>query len=169
VAADIEQSPEARTRLVRGWYQAYLGRSPVGGEEKGWVAALAAGATEEQVLTGILSSDEFFFGASLAVPSGSPGGRYVQALYQHLFHRTAGPAELAWWEAVLAAGGRPAVAGALLASGEYRAGVITTYYATLLKRKSTSPAEVGFWAASGLDLLTIQLQFEDSDEFFWQG
>src|SRR5262249_21516112 len=59
VAYDIIHSPEALTHAVDGFYVKFLGRQAVGGEEAGWVAALENGATEEQVIAGILSSPEF--------------------------------------------------------------------------------------------------------------
>src|SRR5262249_23475437 len=58
----IEQSPEARFHLVKNWYVQFLGRSsmPSDAEVLPWVNLLLSGATEEQVLSEILASDEFY-------------------------------------------------------------------------------------------------------------
>src|SRR5262249_30653423 len=80
VASGIERSPEARTHLVRSWYQTFLGRPAQGNEEQGWVNLLLAGLTEERVLSIILGSPglggdphgEFYQHAQTLIPSGTP-------------------------------------------------------------------------------------------------
>ena len=54
VAAMLEQSPEARTRLVRTWYLTYLGRQAMNNEEQPFVNLLLQGQAEEAVLAGVL-------------------------------------------------------------------------------------------------------------------
>ena len=78
VALSIENSPEGRTNLVRGWYRTYLGRPATGGEEAGRVVALLAGTSEEAVLGGILGSDEFLAHAQTLAIQGTPQERFVR-------------------------------------------------------------------------------------------
>src|SRR5262249_48911024 len=59
VVASIVNSVEARARVVTGWYQTYLGRTPSANETSYWVAVLGT-QTEEQALSGILGSTEFY-------------------------------------------------------------------------------------------------------------
>ena len=63
VATSIGHSPEARTDLVVGWYRNYLGRNPANGEEQFWVNALLSGTIEEDAISGILASGEYYFRA----------------------------------------------------------------------------------------------------------
>src|SRR5205823_8901708 len=97
VAQGIEGSFEGRRHLVESWYGRFLARRPSDGEAQGLVDQLAAGAGEEQVLGGLLASDEFFNRAQTLVPSGTPNERFVRALYQLLLERPAGPSELTGW------------------------------------------------------------------------
>jgi hypothetical protein len=168
VAAGVVHSHEAQTRVVTGWYQAYLGRQPVNGEEQYWVLQLAQGQTEEQVLGGILGSDEFFARAQTLVGAGTPPERYVQALYQQLLNRPGSAAEVAYWVNQLSQLGRPGVAQGFLASTEYRTDVVTGDYNTLL-HSTASAAEVNYWVFSALDVASIRVGFEASPEFFTNG
>ncbi|HLJ93423.1 MAG TPA: DUF4214 domain-containing protein, partial [Gemmataceae bacterium] len=166
VVAAIEHSPEARTRLVKSWYATYLGRPALNGEEQGWVRAMLAGATEEQVLGSILSSDEFFNRAALLGAAGSPNQQYVGSLYTVLLHRNASAAEVNGWQSVVAASGRSSVVAAFLHSAEYRSDVIEGYYSELLHRNGPpSFGEVNAWVASGANLLAVRMGFEASSEF----
>jgi hypothetical protein len=166
VVAAIAQSSEARTRLVDSWYVTYLGRSAQGGEEQGWVAALLRGATEEQLLAALLSSDEFFNRAGTLGFAGTPNQQYIEALYSLLLKRSASSAEVSGWQAALATAGRNGVAAAFLHSTEYRTDVVEAYYTGLLGRTTApSPAEMSSWVTSGLDFLAIREAFESSQEF----
>src|SRR5262249_22179171 len=108
VTVGIEQSLEARTRLVRSWYQDYLGR-PATGDEQGWVAMLMNGKSEEEVLAGIISSDEFLSRTRLLIHSGLENERFVRLLYNLLFNRLASDAEVTGWLSVLTKTGRDQV------------------------------------------------------------
>jgi hypothetical protein len=166
VVAAIEESPEARTRLVKSWYLTYLGRPAVHGEEQGWVDALLHGATEEQILAEILGSDEFLNRSATLSSPGTVTERYVRSLYTLLLNRTAGPDEVNGWQGVLPSAGRSGVAAAFLRSPEYRSNVVDGYYMGLLHRTATpSFAEMNCWVFTNLDLLTIRVGFESSQEF----
>src|SRR5262249_42182878 len=103
VAAGIAGSLEAREHLVRTWYVTYLGRQAIGGEESGWVNLLA-GTTEEQGLSGLLASQEFYDRAQTLITSGTADERYVQALYRVLLGRAASGGEVAASVPLLAEG-----------------------------------------------------------------
>jgi uncharacterized protein GlcG (DUF336 family) len=64
VALAIFNSPEAQGFLVSGYYQTFLHRTPGPNEVNGWVSVLQHGAHDQDVLAGILSSDEYAPGAS---------------------------------------------------------------------------------------------------------
>src|SRR5262245_41742370 len=142
--------PEARTRLVDGWYRTYLGREAEGGEEQGWVNQLLAGAREEDALAGILASPEFYGRAQMLVYVGAADERYVRALYGLLLGRGAGGDEVAGWLGALPALGRAGVTRSLLGSPEYRRDAVASDYQALLRR-GAEPAGLGGWASSGLD------------------
>jgi hypothetical protein len=164
VAAGIEGSLEARTELVKEFYLRYLGRAALRGEEQVWVRLLEAGETEEQVIAGILASSEFYARAQTLVSSGTPNQRYVQALYQVLLNRTAGPGEVQFWVNRLPTIGRLGVALGLLDSVEFRTAAITAYYVEFLQRMPDA-AGLAVWLASGENLEQIRLGFEASGEF----
>jgi CSLREA domain-containing protein len=168
VAAGVVHSHEAQTRVVTGWYQGYLGRAPLGGEEQYWVFQLAQGQTEEQVLSGILGSDEFFDRAQTLVGSGTPQERFVQGLYQQLLQRTGSAAEVAYWVNQLPPLGRQGVAQGFLGATECRTDVVAGDYTTLLHRAADAAGE-NYWVFSSLDMASLRIGFEASPEFFANG
>jgi hypothetical protein len=156
--------------MVGGWYQTYLGRSPVNAEEQGWVAALLHGASEDTVLAGILGSEEFLRRAESLTSSGTAEQRYVQFLYSLLLQRTGSAAEVNGWIPAITSASRAAVALGFLRSPEYRSDAVQTYYGYLLRRATVpSPAEVTLWVNSGLELTTIRADFLESAEFTLNG
>jgi virginiamycin B lyase len=168
VAAGIEHSPEARERLVTTWYGAYLGRPPVGGEEKAWVNMLLQGNSEEFVLSQILASGEFQLRASSLFPTaGTPQDQFVVALYSLLLRRNAAPSEITFWVRLLPRIGPAGVATGILTSTEYRAKTVTNYYETLLKRTiDPAPVEVAGWVFSSYDISSIRILIESSAEYY---
>src|SRR5262249_46641353 len=59
-ATTLDSSAEYRTVLVASLYQTYLRRSPAPAETTARVAQLAAGSTDEQVISSLVSSTEYF-------------------------------------------------------------------------------------------------------------
>ena len=165
VAAGVADSPEALDRVVRGWYQTYLGRPAEGGEELSWVNLLQQGQSGEQVLAGILGEPEFFNRAQTLAGSGTPQERYVQGLYQVLLGRTGSVDEIAGWVNALPVLGSIGVAQAIQTSPEYRTEATTAYYKNLLGR-SPDAAGLNSWVFSNLDLLAVHIGFEGSPEFY---
>jgi len=72
---------------VRGWYQRYLGRDVNGTEAAGWIDALARGQDPNQLLAGILASDEYYISA------GSDPSAFIRKLYRDLTGREPSPQE----------------------------------------------------------------------------
>jgi hypothetical protein len=167
VAAGIADSPEARDHLVKTWYQTYLGRTANGTEEQGWVNALAS-QSEEQVLSGILASPEFYDRAQTLGFGDRADGNYLRALYQVLLNRTASSAEVAGWVNALPELGTQGVALGFLQSQEFRTDQVEGYYNALLHRPA-DPAGLNNWVMSNLDMHTVRLGFEASPEFFANG
>ncbi len=165
----LDQSAEARDRLVRGWYSQYLGRPPQAGEEQGFADALAAGVPSDLLLSLLLASDEFYTHAAAVVGTPASAPTFVRALYRLLDHRDARPEELPSLTGVaLTAAGRQAAALQVLRSPEYRAAAVAQLYVQLLHRPA-SAAEASAWAGSGLDLRDVARALESSYEKFALG
>jgi hypothetical protein len=131
------------------------------------------GGTEEQALSLILSSPEYFAHAAVAIGTSNPPSNesFVIALYEQLLGRSRAEisaGEIQAWVNALATQTRAAVALQFLSSEENRSNVVQGYYLTLLNR-SPSGGEVASWANSSLDLATIRVMFEIADEFYANG
>jgi hypothetical protein len=188
VANGILHAPghEAFKHLVDGLYEELLGRAADPGGETFWSASLAGGATEEQVITAILTSAEFAARAGTPPLSTStdPNTIFVGALYTVLLGRPGSPGEVSGWGNALPALGRDGVVRGILASAEFRAGVVRRFYLSppapplaffasvpdLLSRGADpGAAEVSGWVNSKLDLLSIEVGILASQEFFRGG
>jgi hypothetical protein len=165
VASAIDQSPEARTFLVKGWYRQFLGRQALGGEEQGWVSRLLAGQPEDQTLSSILSSPEFYARTQTLVATGTPDERFVQELYWLCLYRSGAPAEWDGWVAASGTLGRDGVADDILNSDEARMDGIRTLYASLLERPPDAGGLDAFFH-SRWDLPRIREAIAASDEFY---
>lgn len=165
VAMGIENSFEARDRMVKAWYATYLGRPTQGGEELGWVNELEHGQAEEVVLSRILGSPEFYQHAQTVSALSTPNERYIGALFQVLLGRPASSADVAGWNALLPVLGYPGEALAFLRSAEFRTDHFEGYYNNLLHRQTDGPALAG-WVNSDLDIFGVRIDFESSPEFY---
>jgi hypothetical protein len=171
VANAIIHSGEALNDVVVGFYQRFLNRTPVGGEQSGFVNQIAKGMTEEQVLAEILSSAEFANRANALIGGGNSDSNFVQALYLLLLNRTASSGEVNAWLGILPSIGRSGVATGFLTGTEYRGDVVTLLYGSALLDRPVPPssAEVNGWVNSGLDLLAIETLFASGTEYFLDG
>ncbi len=173
VANGIERSAEARTRLVGAWFVQYLGHATVNGQDQFFVNQVLAGATEEQVLSGLLASQEYYNRAP-QIP-GTGGGSptdttYIKALFLQLLNRQPSNQDLSSAMSQLATVGRAGLVLGMLHLAEYRTDVVETYLVTLLRRAQPVNAnDVNSWAASGLDLTGIRVGIESSTEFYANG
>jgi hypothetical protein len=181
VADAIITSGEGLTRVVDGFYVKLLGRAASGGEASGWVSALMRGATEEQVITAIVSGPEFASHANVLIGGTNPDANFVQALYQVLLGRTGSSSEVAAWVGALGSLGRPGVATVFLSLQEFRGDVVEQLYGPTaaptgsvvslfpnLMHRPTAPsvAEVNGWVNTSLSILGIEEGLAASDEFF---
>ncbi|HEV3118355.1 MAG TPA: DUF4214 domain-containing protein [Gemmataceae bacterium] len=167
LASALEHSLEARTRLVDGWYQTFLGRQAHNGEEQGWVHMMLAGAGEQDALAAILASPEFYNRAGTLGNSGTADQQFVEGLYSVLLKRSASATEVNGWLVCLHTAGARAVASGFLRSLEYRADAVAVYYTDILHRQNPpSATEMLAWANSPLDLTAIRADFEASPEFY---
>jgi hypothetical protein len=164
VVSGIVNSTEAHVRVVVSWFQTYLGRSP-SSTESGFWAGLLSGQTEENVLSQIVGSTEFYSRAQSMGFGGTPNQNCVQALYQSLLGRAPSSTELAAQVNELQLVGQQGLALTILQSVEYRADVVQSYYTSLLGRTGSS-AEIASNVNSGLDLRAIRMNIESSVEFF---
>ncbi|HEX8237579.1 MAG TPA: hypothetical protein VF600_16600 [Abditibacteriaceae bacterium] len=79
----LMSSPEYRAGQVQGWYQKFLKRAATPAELQQWSGALQSGSSEA-VVTGILTSDEYFNRA------GGTTDAFVKRLSQDLLGRAGG-------------------------------------------------------------------------------
>lgn len=155
VANAIARSPEARTRLVEGWYETFLNRTAKPAEAQAWTSLLLQGQREEQVLGGILGSAEFAARSQSIVSSGTAQERVVRSLYTSLLGRTASASEVTAWVSVMPQLGTSTVATGFLTSTEYRTQLFAGYYDTFLHRPADTAGLKG-WVNSGLDITTVR-------------
>jgi hypothetical protein len=169
VANDIEHSPEARGHLVGSWFVNFLGRPASTVEAQAWAGLLLgpSAQTEEQVLSSLLATPEFYEHAQSLITSGTADQGFVGALYGLLLNRTPSSAELAAQVSALAALGRGGAALEILTGPEFRTDLAEAYYNVLLHRPSGGATAA--WAATGLDAVTMRVDFESGFEFFFNG
>jgi hypothetical protein len=164
VAMDILTSVEYRGDLIASWYQELLNR-PVDPQGLALNQSLfASGATDEQLIAGLMGSAEYYANRGGSTPQG-----FVTALYGDLLGRTPDAAGLAMWTNALGSGmSRQQVAMAVLSSQEWRNGLVAAYYEAYLGR----PADTGglvFWTtqmANGVSDETVQASIIGSQEYF---
>jgi hypothetical protein len=172
VATGIEQSLEARQHLVKSWFRAFLGRNATAVDITVPVNSLKQGGTEEQVLSGILGTPEFFQRAQLLVTTGTANERFVQALFLLLLNRMGTPAEVTAEANMLATISRQQLALDFMTMGtlgtEFRTDLVDAYYEVLLHRIADSGGLNG-WVNSGSSAGAIRIGFDSSQEFFLVG
>lgn len=161
VTFGIEKSDEAYAHIVESWYVDFLGR-PTFGAAQIWVNQLRSGKTEEEVLSQILGSPEFY--ARAQTYSGAADDRYVKALYPALLHRTPGVDEVDGWVRRMQSVGAAGVALGLLQGAEYRTILFSNYYRDLLHREPDRDGLMN-WVNSGKDAAAVRLAIETSAEF----
>ncbi len=164
VAQGIEGSLEAQADKVKVWYQQYLGRAASQAEANSWGQDMVNGVTEEQVLSGILGSTEFFNRAQTLISTGTADQRFVSTLYQLVLNRAGGSTEVSGWVQSLPTLGTTGISLGFVTSLEFRSDSTAGLYDNLLHRQA-SVQEINGWAASNLNLLQIREGFLESAEF----
>ena len=168
VAEAIGRSTEARTRVIRGWYGHYLGRTATAGEVQSSLFFFSKGQAEEQVFSRVLATAEFYNRAKTLVGSGTGNVRYVQALYQLLLGREATSQEANSLAAMLPAQNRQQIAAAVLGSREFRTSQFEGYYNALLRRPSDT-AGLSAHVDSQQDLARARFILQSTSEFLRNG
>jgi hypothetical protein len=164
-AEAVQEAATEFVRLVRGFYERFLGRPAVNGEESGWVSMLLGGQTEEQVLSAFLSTEEFGRRAAEMAASVTPDEAFIAGLYALLLLRVAADEELTGWLTALPTLGRRGVALALLRSVEYRRRQVESFYRELLQRDGDAE-EIAGWAATPFDLQKVRGYFLSRPDLF---
>jgi thermitase len=138
VAQAIQASPEARLTKVARWYRDDLGRLGTLDQLKAdpgvnaWARVLAAGASDNGVLAGILASEEFF------TRSGRTLQGFVSGVYGVLLGHGLDSVGATLWIGQLQAGvSRQAVIQAIQASSEARLTKVAQWYRDDLRRSAT--------------------------------
>jgi PEP-CTERM motif-containing protein len=90
VAYAIDTTNAYYQTLVSGYYLQFLRRPADPVNLSGFTAALAGGATDEQVIATLVGSDEYFENEA-----GATNGGFLSRAYPDLLHRAADPAALA--------------------------------------------------------------------------
>jgi hypothetical protein len=164
VINDIEESLEARTDLVRSFFQHFLGRDLDAAGGQFFVTMLAQGASEEEVQANILGSQEFMQRAQSMVGSANANEDFVRAASRLLLNRDADANGLAFFENAMQTNGRAAAALSMMQSQEFRTMAITSFFQSLLGRNLDDAGRT-FWTSQTQDLQQIREGIEGSDEF----
>jgi len=183
VASGLVRSVESLTDIVDGLYLAILGRPFDSAGRAAWIRFLQQGHTLEQTISGFFTSVEY---GVLTASNNS----YVESLYNELLGRKDDTSGFNFWLSKLPSIGRAGVAAAFVDSTEFRTDAVQQLFTgsavtgeqtsglasaaallpNMLHRSSPpSKAEVNSWVNSGLDLLSIEVDFANSSEFFNNG
>lgn len=112
VANALYVSAEHRSNQVQGYFQTYLKRTASAAEVNGWVGYYLSGATDFQVMTGFLTSNEY-------MSMNPPISGYISGLYVSILGRTADAEGLAsWTRSMMASMPKQQVVMAMLTSAE---------------------------------------------------
>lgn len=166
VTQGIEESGEARARLVTGWFSFYLYRAPNATEVDTIVNQLQQGGlTEEAELSAILSSPEYLTISSQRFSTGTADQRYVSALYLDLLGRSITNGEMTSWLKAKPVANATQVALSFLTGTEVRGRLLDGLYTTYLGRTVDSGAFKA-WVNSGLNFTQLREGLQSSLEFY---
>ena len=164
MALELEQSLEYAQRTVASLYNRYLHRAGDAGGVNYFAQLMLQGVTVEQIAAVLIGSDEFF-----TVQGGGTNNGFLNALYQDALGRPIDSGGLAWWNSVLAAGvPRSQVAALVLATVEYRQGVVQAAYQQLLGRAADSGG-LTYWTNAlnaGATDQQLNAALAGSDEYY---
>src|SRR5262245_20694579 len=142
VAQFVLNSAEYRSKLAQSLYQQFLGRAASQAEINFILIALTQGETVEQLIAMIVSSTEYYQNRG-----GGTNDGFLGRLYIDLLGRPIDEGGLASFTSLLSRGGtRLQVAQIILASSEYRANQIQSFFKTLLERDA-GDSEIKFFLA----------------------
>lgn len=167
VATAIWTSSEHRLQQIDGYYRDYLRRAATAAERLTWLRAFQGGATEEQVVTGLLTSDEY-------LSAFRSNAAFVNELFRVLLGREARPGETQALEKVAALGrrstpkqGRRAVVTQFFQMRESRLRAIDGFFTGLLNREGDAVGRATSLQALGaMSYGDLAIRFLASEEFF---
>ena len=136
ITVALLNAPEHRTFVINADYERYLLRPVDPGGLNFWQGYLAAGGLEENLVSAIAASPEYY------ARNGGTSDSFVLALYRDVLQRTTAPAqpEVDYWIATMAASERGAeqaradVVTAFQFSDEYRISQVNQWYEQFLGR-----------------------------------
>lgn len=132
--------------VVRNFYPSILGRTANATESTFWLQQLKQGVSEEQLMSTLTGSDEFFNLAAV----GALDSNYINQAFADILGRAPAGTELASNTQVLNQAevvSRTAVSQALIISDEYRRIIIKLGYQTFLRRPASN-TEIAAWLPS---------------------
>jgi hypothetical protein len=150
IALGLLQSSEYRGNLITSYFTKFLGRTPGSAEVANFIGAMQAGATDEDIISVIVASGEYF--RRQQIPGGTMADfdyEWISAVYQQVLGRSQAPAKsevAGFLDSLNMAEGaaRAGVVGVFVGSGEYRAGLVSQTYITYLGRTPSS-GEINIW------------------------
>jgi hypothetical protein len=151
VAQQLMSSQEADVVLVEGLYQQYLHRPVDTAGLQVWISTLQHGGTAEQIVVSLTASQEY-----AQACGGDANLYYVQHLFVDLLKRPLDTSGFVLFVGGLDSGQltRTQLVQAIIASGEYRSGVVQDLYRTYLHRAADPASLAGlttFLASGGTD------------------
>ena len=160
VALGFLNSAEHREEQVFTYYDQFLHRAP-DPSSVNWVNALQSGVSEQKIVEAFLDSPEYQ--AAHQDPA-----NFVRDLYLDVLGRQGDPGGQAFWKTELASGmSRQAVEAHFVESSEAASQLVTSFYASYLRRQSDSSSH--FWLtnleSSNGSATDVALGFLTSDEF----
>jgi hypothetical protein len=162
VADGFWQSVEHRVLEVNQFYGEFLHRAADDAGRAFWTNAFLSGASELEVMDGILTSTEY-------TASHSSDTAFVNGLYEDVLSRAPDAAgQAAWLQALAGGASRGGVAQLFLTSGEANRRVVDDYYANFLGRSGDQAGEA-FWLSQlqngRASFESVAVAFLSSDEY----
>jgi hypothetical protein len=131
------------------FYTTYLGRSPTIDEINSWLAAFGAGARDESIITVVLSSAEYFQRVGTGSTQAAQDQSWLTSVYSQILGRPVDPgtqmADLGFM-ASQEQNARNAISQILPNTDEFRVGLVTRTYVSLLNRRPAG-LELASWVA----------------------
>ncbi len=169
MAMQILTSPEAYGVFVRKQYVNLLGRSPDGSPNP-WFVALTQGARDEDVIIGIVSSQEYFMRLAANHNTQPQEAAYIASIYHDLLGRTIDPTSTNFWVGQFEQGLTRLRANEMAVnSAEYRGIVISGLFQKYLNR-NPSPNDMSAYQGmllQGQSVEQIKAQILGSSEYYF--
>jgi V8-like Glu-specific endopeptidase len=163
VANDLTHSSEFYSNFVAAAYHRYLGRTPAASEDRGWVAAMHTGLSDERLEAGFIGSPEYI------ANHGGAGAGWVRGMYVDLLGRVPAQTEINGWVQTLNHGvSTYTVAYGFAASAEREGQRVAVDYSKYLGR-TASQGEVNAWVKAfeeGTSNEDVIAGFVGSAEYF---